>query len=557
MKFHRGLNREFFQNPRELRKDLVLTAAISILVILQSFFLGQTLNQAFFGEDTLSLGVLSILFCIVLTRAGLQFLREQNANQLALSVSSALRTKIVNHLFLLKGHLPKEIPPAILSSLQDAKADSVEPYFRTYLPSLITAAISPALIVLFVFWTDPLSGIVLLFTGPLIPFFAILIGTMASNAAQKQWFHMERLSKHFSDLVRGWDTLRLFRAENQTHAAILKSGLAYREATLKVLKIAFLSAFSLEFVATISTAILAVEIGLRVLYNRMDYLPAITILVVAPEFYMPLRNLGGAFHASLSGIEAMNAIQEFLKILPPKQESKSEQTALTQDWKTLHLENITAAYPDSEQNVLENISLSIQKNDKIALTGVSGSGKSTFCHILMQNIHPKQGKILLDTTPASEFHENEWNSLFSTIPQRPALSANSLYDNIVLGRHDITQEEFWMACQQAGLDDVIKRLPNREHTFLGENGITLSTGQSHRVALARTFLSKSPIVILDEPTAHLDFETEKIVHDGIIKLAKERTVIIISHRESTIALCNRKFKFAQGSITESSAKECL
>jgi ATP-binding cassette subfamily C protein CydD len=289
----------------------------------------------------------------------------------------------------------------------------------------------------------------------------------------------------------------------------------------------------------------------------MDYLPAITILILAPEFYMPLRNLGGAFHASVSGIEAMTAIQKFLNIVPPKQYNQKPQRHLNRDWQTLRVHNVSAGYPDSEQNVLENISLSIHKNEKIALAGCSGSGKSTFCHLLMQHILPKQGQVFLDNVPATEIHEDEWNSLFSTIPQRPALSASSLYDNITLGRNNVTRDDFWKACHQAGLDDVVKNLPEQERTLLGENGITLSTGQAHRVALARTFLSSAPIVILDEPTAHLDFETEKIVHEGIIELTKNRTVMIISHRESTIVLCNRVFHFSQGSITESSREGSL
>ncbi len=375
---------------------------------------------------------------------------------------------------------------------------------------------------------------------------------MASHASQKQWVHRDRLSKHFSDLIRGWETLRLFKAESRAHIATLQSGEEYRVSTMKVLKIAFLSAFSLEFLATISTALLAVEIGFRVVYGKMDYLPAITILVLAPEYYMPLRNLGGAFHASVSGIEAMNAILDFLKISPPKPINTGASQSLLPQWETIRIDDVFASYPDSSRNVLRNVSLTISRNNKIALVGPSGSGKSTFCNLVMQNLFPCRGTIFLDSVPAHDVSNEEWGSLFSTIPQRPMIAADSLYNNVLLGRKNITQSEFWDACQRAHLTDVIAALPQQEKTFLGENGITLSTGQAHRVALARTFLSKAPIVILDEPTAHLDPDTEKVVHDSIVALSQNRTLLIISHRESTIALCDRFFHFHNNTITENS-----
>jgi ATP-binding cassette subfamily C protein CydD len=360
--------------------------------------------------------------------------------------------------------------------------------------------------------------------------------------------------------VRGWETIKLFKAEETVEKSVIEAGNAYKKSTLGILKTAFLSAFSLEFLATIATALVAVEIGFRVLYGRMDYETAITILILAPEFYIPLRNLGAAFHASVSGIEAMNSVGEFLNLPIPNFPVPTTSTVreLTQEekanWSQIVLENVTVSYPNRGEPVLKNLSISLSRGEIVALVGPSGSGKSTFCHLLMGHLAPSAGQIWLENTPRVCISENSWHSLFSSIPQRPALAHATLRDNILLGRENVSEASIARACEMAQLTPILDKLPLKLETPVGENGVTLSTGQAHRVALARTFLSQSPIVILDEPTAHLDPKTEDAIHMSIKELSKTRTVIIVSHRESTLRFCDAILRFENRHVTKTPLK---
>ena len=569
MKFHQELNREFFAKRRSFWVEFICATSVSVFSVTQAWFLANALNSIFFDAEKNFSHYLTLFLMFAIARASTQWIRERNTNRLANSVSSSFRNQIAQHVLNLKAHLPHHFSPAILSELHDAKTNSIEPYFRSFIPALISASTTTTVIFIFVLTKDPLSSIVLLITAPLIPFFAALIGSAAANSAQKQWLHLERLAKHFSDLLRGWETLRIFHAQEKASEQILLAGENYRHSTLKILKIAFLSAFSLEFIATISTAILAVEIGLRLVNGKMEFLPAMTILILAPEFYIPLRNLGSAFHASVSGIEAMNDIRLFLDIpvpgvvseLPSELPSELHNTtpmqtiAFPSNWKTLCLQKASTRYPTSQSDVLKGISITIHKGDRIALIGPSGIGKSTFCLLLARHLPLYSGTILLDTRNSTSITNHAWHEEFVTIPQHPVLAATTLRENILLGRTAISEQQIAEACANAGLTAVLSKLSAGIDTLVGEHGITLSTGQAHRVALARTFLTPSQFLILDEPTAHLDSETEAIVHKGIEQLAASRTLIIITHRQSTLSLCNRVFCFSQNGISEQNPME--
>jgi thiol reductant ABC exporter CydD subunit len=557
MKFHKGLNSEFTQRPLIFAAEIACTLLSATAIVMLALGLARSLDSLIFHRaEGLVTNVLLLLAGAVL-RASLVFIRERLAEHVCTKATLRLRTQLTTHAFELRGHFPTNQLTSDLSNLYASGVEAISPYLRSFYPAYISAAIIPLVIIVVVAYIDLLSAAVFLLTGPLIPLFAALIGMQVAKKSEKQWFALGDLSRKFHDLLRGWDTLRIHNATQSAYQSLEVSGRRYRDATFSVLSIAFLSALSLEFLATISTAIVAVEIGLRLLYGKMPYGEALFVLILAPEFYAPLRNLGGAFHASASGLEAMQRIETFLQHRSPKTEARSAasdaniaSTPFPKDWKAISAKNITVSYPTSPQPVLKNVSMELRRGEVLGITGPSGVGKSTLVASLLRNLELIEGQINVDNLPSSEIPLNIWEEQFVFLPQRPTLAHTTLRKNILLGRKNISEDQIMSACNLACLDDLLTQLPNGLDTLVGENGATLSTGQAHRVALARAFLSTAPIIILDEPTAHLDSRTEKTISDAIAELSRHRTLVIIAHRSETIARCHRTISLGTPSSKE-------
>jgi ATP-binding cassette subfamily C protein CydCD len=373
-----------------------------------------------------------------------------------------------------------------------------------------------------------------------------MIGKGAEAVTKRQYDTLRLLSAHFLDSLQGLTTLKLFGQSKGQTRTIAKISDQFRDTTLGVLRITFLSALALELLATLSTAIVAVEIGFRLLYGRMEFQPALFLLVLAPEFYLPLRALGARFHAGMSGTTAAKRIYEILDTPVPSEQSavSSEQLG---EVSSISFEDVTFTYPGESAPALENLNLTISKGQQIALVGRTGAGKSTLTNLLLGFLQPTQGRVTVNQLPITN---HQLRNHIAWVPQKPHLFHDSLAANIRLGRPEASDAEVIAAAHSAHLDEFIDSLPQKYETIIGEGGARLSSGQAQRLALARAFLRDAPILILDEPTSSLDPETESLLEESTRLLMQGRTVITIAHRLNTIFQADGIVVLEEGCIVE-------
>jgi ATP-binding cassette subfamily C protein CydCD len=550
------MHRRLLFLTRDSRTPLILTVLsgflAGLLTIWQAYLLSSTVNGVFLQKQTLIQVTpwLRLILIIIAGRAFLTWVNEVSANIVAVRIKSDLRERLFNHILNLgpaytRGQRTGELTTAAVEGIE-----ALDAYYSQYLPQLVVTALIPISILLVVFPIDLLSGIVMLVTAPLIPFFMIMIGKGAEIVTRRQYQTLSRLSAHFLDSLQGLTTLKLF-GQSKAHAKnIEKVSNQFRDTTLGVLRITFLSALALELLATLSTAVIAVEIGFRLLYARMEFQEAFFILVLAPEFYLPLRNLGARFHAGMSGTTAAKRIYEILDTPIPVESNQLSVTRekLPAKISSISFEKVTYTYPNEKTPALEDINLTVEAGQHIALVGASGAGKSTLVNLLLGFIQPTSGAI----TANHEYPitNDELRSFISWVPQRPHLFHDTLSANICLGKPDATTEEVIEAAQAAHLHEFIETLPQKYETVIGERGARLSGGQAQRLALARAFLKDAPILILDEPTSSLDPETESLLEESTRRLMQGRTVITIAHRLNTIFKVDRILVLEEGRIVE-------
>jgi ATP-binding cassette subfamily C protein CydCD len=542
------MHRRLLSLTRDARLALTITILsgllAGLLTIWQAWLLSSSINNVFLHGQSLAqvTGLLRLMLLAISGRALLTWLNEISANAVAVKIKTDLRNRLFDHILKLgpayaRGQRTGELTAAAVEGIE-----ALDAYFSQYLPQLVITTLVPLSILIVVFPIDLLSGIVFLVTAPLIPFFMIMIGKGAEIVTKRQYDTLRLLSAHFLDSLQGLTTLKLFGQSKAQTRNIAKVSDQFRDATLGVLRITFLSALALELLATLSTAIVAVEIGFRLLYGKMEFQPALFLLVLAPEFYMPLRALGARFHAGMSGTTAAKRIYEILDTPITSDQSSVISDQLPVTSYVLRFTDVSFTYPGESTPALEHINLTIKPGQHIALVGKTGAGKSTLVNLLLGFIQPTEGEI-----QNSEFRIQ--NSI-AWVPQRPHLFHDTLANNIKLGKPEATPAEVIAAAQAARLHDFIELLPDKYETVIGEGGARLSSGQAQRLALARAFLKDAPLLILDEPTSSLDPETESLLEESTRQLMQGRTTLTIAHRLNTIFQSDHIIVLDEGKIIE-------
>lgn len=446
-----------------------------------------------------------------------------------------------------------EVRTGELVNVATEGVDALDVYYSQYLPQIALAVLIPGCILIFVFRADFLSGMILLLTAPLLPIFMYLISSAAETLTRKQWLGLSRMSSYFLDVLQGLTTLKSLGRSKDQVAVIKKVSEQYRQSTMDVLKVTFLSALVLELIATLSTAVVAVEVGIRLLYGKMAFEQAFFILLLAPEFYQPLRLLGSRFHAAMAGIEASKRLFAILDIPVTIDNSTSVNTdhhpLKEKQPPAIIIKDLSFSYSNNRP-ALQKVSFKIPAGKMTALVGESGSGKTTLTWLLLRFLLPQSGDILVNGIRLSEIPPQQWRDELAWVPQNPYLFNDSIAANIKLARPDASEADIQNAARLAHADDFISRLPDGYSTLIGERGARLSAGEAQRIALARAFLKDAPLLILDEPTSHLDPETDSLLKESLTRLSQGRTVLVIAHQQSTLSLADQVIKLRHGHLDE-------
>jgi ATP-binding cassette subfamily C protein CydD len=568
------LDRRLLKETRRVCTPLTLTVGCGwlagALLVGQALCLSRTIAQVFLADRILSdvQWLLLVMVALGLARSALVWGSQVAAQRVAGAVKSDLRARLSAHLLALGPAYVRDERTGELTTTAIEGIEALDAYFGQYLPQLATAALVPLTIFIFVTPLDFISGLVLLLTAPLIPLFMILIGSQADRLTRRQWASLSRMSAHFLDVLQGLSTLKLLGRSRQQAENIAQVSDRYRRTTMAVLRVTFLSALMLELVATISTAVVAVTVGLRLLYGHLAFEQAFLVLILAPEFYLPLRALGARFHAGVAGSTAARRIYQVLEA--PTSPQPPRPLPLSTSWRgeggwgdelrpfpPIRFADVHYAYADSALPALNGISFETHAVQKTALVGPSGAGKSTIVQLLLRFISPDQGVILVGDTPLHEIAPAAWRAQLAWVPQNPYLFHASVAENIRLGRPDATLEQVTEAARQAHAHSFVETLAEGYDTPIGERGIRLSGGQAQRIALARAFLKDAPLLILDEATSNLDPEHEALVQESITRLARGRTVLIIAHRLSTARDADQILVVADGRIVQAGTHATL
>ncbi len=433
----------------------------------------------------------------------------------------------------------------------------IETYLKLFIPKVLNMAIIPIMILAYTFVLDGKSAIILIVVLPTLIFFMIILGIAAQKKADRQYETYRTLSNHFVDSLRGLETLRLLGLSKRYDRNIKDVSERYRKSTMGTLKFAFLSTFALDFFSSLSVAIVALFLGLGLINAEMSLLPALTVLILAPEYFLPIREFGTDYHATLNGKNALKAIHQILD-LPEQERNESTEIPQWNENSTLHVTNLSLQYNDSNQASLKDISFSWKGYGKIGIIGASGAGKSTLINVLGGFAHPTAASIQMNNETIKSFDTSQWQEQVLYIPQHPYIFNDTIAHNISFYTPTATNEEILEACHHAGLSEVIESLPNGLEELIGESGRVLSGGQEQRIALARAFLDESrKILLFDEPTAHLDIETEWELKQNIIPLFDQRLVFFATHRLHWMVEMDYIIVMDHGEIVETGTHEEL
>ena len=551
-----AFDRRLLERAREARIALAADAALGVvaalLVLAQAVLLADVAARSFDGASVSAVTPALVLLCAVVgARAAAAWGFEFVGRRAAARILSRLRISLVER--RLEG-LPSPEDGADsseLATLAVTGIDALEATFARYLPQVVLALVVPLAVLALVASIDLTSAGIMLLTLPFVPLFMWLIGRHTEQRTRERWQALVLLAGHFSDVVRGLPTLRAFNRSHAQAEQIESVSDRYRRATMGTLRVAFLSGTVLELAATIGVALVAVTVGVRLADGGIAFRAGLTVLVLAPELYLPIRNVAAQFHASADGAAVAGRLLDLIEE-PRRAAATAPPRAAVADPRTgvIRLETVSFAYPGREHPALRRVDLELEAGESVALTGPSGAGKSTLASLLLGLEAPTTGRVLVDGVDLSACDLEAWRSRLGWLPQRPTLLRATVAENIRLGDPTADLDRVEVAAALAGADRFVRGLPDGYDTVVGDGGRPLSPGQVRRVGLARAFLRDAPLLILDEPTADLDPDSAEIVAEAIGRLLGRCTLLLITHRDELAARCDRVARIQLGQLVE-------
>jgi thiol reductant ABC exporter CydD subunit len=555
----RALDPHLVRRTRAVRPLLAIDTAAGIAtafaILIQAGALARIVTRAVGGAGLHALGfAFVVLLGAFAARSALAWLMEVAGRRAAWSVMSQLRLALAGHRLKADPHAVDGVQSAEVAGIAVQGVDGLEGYFARYLPQVLLAALVPPLVIAWVAFVDPESALIMFATLPLVPLFMWLIGRYTASRTRERWLSLRHLSIHFLDALRGLPTLRAFGRAEAEARALSEVSERYRRATIETLRISFLSGSVLELAATLGVALVAVAAGLRLVDGSLGLQAGLTVLILAPELYLPFRALGAEYHASADGLavaERMFALLDAPAAAAPGGAGRPPSPTLV----AVRFERVSFAYPGREQPVLDQLELDLEPQEAVALIGESGAGKSTVAALLLGLLTPTAGRITAGAVGLATCDMDAWRRLIAWVPQQPTMLRGTVAENIALGSERAPVESIREAASCAGADSFIRALPDGYGTLIGDGGRALSPGERRRVALARAFLRDSPLVVLDEPTADLDPDSAAIVAAAVERLRGGRTLLLIAHRLELVRYADRVMQLKHGAAEEISRAE--
>lgn len=529
-----------------LARDAAIGVAMILPVIVGATLLAQIVARAFDGANLADLrGEIVLLAATFAVRGALAWALEVNGRRAAATVLSELRLTLVGQRLRAQPTAADGAESGEITAAAVQGVDALEGYFARYLPQVVLASLVPLAVVAWVATIDPLSALLMALTLPLVPVFMWLVGRYTEQRTAERWGALRALSTHFLDVVRGLPTLRAFNRARPEAARIEEVSDRYRRATMGTLRVSFLSGSVLELAATLGVALVAVTIGVRLVGGGIGLQAGLTVLVLAPELYLPLRRLGAEYHASADGLAVAARMFDLLDA-PAEVGPGGSRVAPSPADAPVRLESVGFSYPARPGRALDGLDLELAPGETVALVGHSGAGKSTVAALLLRLAEPTSGRVSAGGVDLAHCDAKAWRRLVAWVPQHPTLLRATVAENIRIGDARASDRQVREAAERAGADRFVGSLPAGYETLVGDGGRPLSTGERRRIALARAFLRDAPLVILDEPTADLDPASAEVVSRAIDRLRREHTVLLIAHRSEIAGRADRVVHLAHG-----------
>ena len=537
-----------------LAADAVLGVLAALLVLAQAVLIAHVAAGAFAGASIADMVVpLALLVLATVGRSATTWAFEAFGRRAANDVLAGLRLDLVERRLrdqpaALDGAESAEVATAAVSGV-----DALETTFARYLPQVVLAVTVPLAVLVLVASIDLVSAGLMLLTLPLVPVFMWLVGRYTERRARERWQTLALLATHFLDVVRGLPTLRAFNRGEAQAERIEEVSDRYRRATMGTLRVAFLSGTVLELAATLGIALVAVTVGVRLVEGGLGFEAGLTVLVLAPELYLPLRNLAAQFHASADGLAVAERLLDLVEG-PEAAGAPASAAAPSPRYVPVRLEGVSFTYPAREGAVLDGVDLELAPGETVALVGPSGGGKSTIASLLLSLFEPTRGRVTAGTVDLTACDSAAWRAQIAWVPQHPTIFRGTVADNIRLGDATADDGRVRAAAELAGADEFVAGLPEGYDTLVGEGGRPLSAGELQRIALARAFVRDASLVILDEPTSNLDPGNAELVGEAVERLRAGRTVLLIAHRPELASRADRIVHLHEGRIVEAAVE---